>query len=80
MISKQNNQYTMISDLIKNRIWQLKLSFFNRKCYFTGQKLQYKLCYCGRKQIKDSISYRYLNDDIWVSSKEYLKLLKSNIL
>ncbi len=70
----------MISDLIKNRIWQLKFSFFSRKCYFTRQNLRYKLCYCGRKQIRDSISNKYLNDDIWVCSKEYLKLLRSNIL
>lgn len=70
----------MISDIIQGRIWQLKLSLFNRKCYFTGKNLQYKLCYCGRKQIRDSISSRFLNDDIWLCSKEYLKLLKSNIL
>jgi hypothetical protein len=70
----------MISDLIKYRLWKLKWSLFSRKCYITGQNLQFKLCYCGRKQIKDSISYRYLNDDIWLSSKEYLKLLRTNIL
>jgi hypothetical protein len=70
----------MISELIKNRIWQLKWSLLSRKCYFTGQNLQYKLCYCGRKQIRDSISSQYLNDDIWLCSKEYLKLLRSNIL
>jgi hypothetical protein len=70
----------MIFDLIKNRIWQLRLSLFNRKCYFTGQSLQYKLCYCGRKQIRDSISSKYLNDDIWICSKEYLRFLRSDIL
>jgi hypothetical protein len=70
----------MILDLIKNRIWQLKLSLVNRKCYLTGKNLRYKLCYCGRKQIRDSISSKYLNDDIWVCSKEYLRLLRSNIL
>ncbi len=59
----------MIFDSIKNRVWQLKLSLFSRKCYFTGQNLQFKLCYCGRKQIKDTANL------MSVDVKELLKMV-----
>lgn len=77
MMQKLNNQLKMISEITHNREWRLKYSFLNRKCYFSGQSLRLCMCYLGRKKIHNIISKHDNNDDIWISQKEYLNLIKN---
>jgi hypothetical protein len=51
MILKLENQLKMISDIIYDRKWIFKYSILNRKCYFSGQSLQFQPCYLGRKKL-----------------------------
>jgi hypothetical protein len=53
---------------------------FNRKCYFSGQSLRFQPCYVGRKKIRSLLSKRYQNDDIWISKKEYLNMIKNGMV
>jgi len=66
---------------LKNRSWSLRFSFSNRVCYISGKPLQYCLAYRGRKPIKSILSsHKNVHDDIWLSQREYLKLISSNKL
>jgi hypothetical protein len=70
----------MVLKLIKNRDWKLRFSLLKRCCYLSGENLTLKYCYVGRKPIKDIFGNKYLNDDIWISQREYLKMLRNDIL
>ena len=80
MILKLENQSKMISEIIYDREWTLKYCLFNRKCYFSGQSLQFQPCYVGRKKIRSLLSKRYQNDDIWISQKEYLNMIENGVV
>ena len=80
MILKLKNQFPMISEIIYGREWMLKYSLLNRKCYFSGQSLRFQPCYVGRKKIRSLLSKRYQNDDIWISKKQYLKMIKNGMV
>jgi hypothetical protein len=69
----------MVLKFIQNRDWKLRLSLRNRQCYLSGENLRFKYCYFGRKQIRDLFGNRYVNDDIWISQNEYLKMIKSMV-
>ncbi len=69
----------MISEIIQNREWKLKLSFLDRKCYFSGESLKYKLCYVGTKKIHNIVNNNYTKDNIFITQKEYFKILKKNL-
>ena len=63
----------MILKILKNRYWNLKFSFIKRYCYITGDIIWLDLAYRGRKKIYTITHGSYaLNDDIWLSKKEYL--------
>ena len=79
-MSKQNNQSKMTSSILQDRKWSLKYSFLNRKCYFDGQSLQFQLCYLGRKKITNIVNPNYTNDDIWVSKKQFLNMIKNGLV
>lgn len=66
-----------IDNLLKNRHWQLHFSFFKRRCYLTGVSLKFNWAYRGRRKVWYPIlgGGNVLNDDIWLSQKEYLYLL-----
>jgi hypothetical protein len=70
----------MISKIIQDREWKLKLSFLDRKCYFSGESLKYKLCYVGTKKIHNIVNNQYTNDSIYITQKEYFKILKKNLV
>jgi hypothetical protein len=70
----------MISKIVQDREWKLKLSFLDRKCYFSGQSLRFQPCYLGRKKIRSLLSKRYQNDDIWISQKEYLNMIENGMV
>lgn len=80
MISKQKNLLKMISSIIKDRIWSLRYSFRKRNCYFTGQSLWLSPCYLGRKKITNIVNQNYIYDDIWVSKKEFLAMIKNGVV
>ena len=66
----------MINKIIKDRTWSLHFSFLNRKCYISGDTIKFIWAYRGRKKIFNPLlSKHYLNDDMWVTQTEYLKLL-----
>lgn len=62
----------MISYILSNRQWSLKVSFIPRRCYVSDQSLWLRLAYRGRKRIWSIIDNGYtLNDDIWISKEVY---------
>lgn len=66
----------MMDKFFKYRSWNLYFSFYNRKCYISGDSLKWTWSYRGRKKVFNPIlSKYYFNDDLWLSQKEYLKLL-----
>jgi hypothetical protein len=69
----------ILEKILSNRVWDLRLSFINRCCYISGDKLWLKLAYRGRKKIH-SLAYgpQSLNDDVWLGQKEYLYRLSKN--
>lgn len=69
----------MVLKFIQNRDWKLRLSFLKRKCYISGENLRFKYCYFGRKKIRDLFGNKYINDDIWISQTEYLKIIKNMV-
>ena len=78
--SKPKSLFLMISKIIQDREWKLKLSFLDRKCYFSGESLKYKLCYVGTKKIHNIVNNKYTNDTIYITQKEYFKILKKNLI
>ena len=70
----------MILSIVKNREWTLRYCLFDRKCYFTGESLRFKPCYLGRKKIKNIVNPNYENDDIWISKKEYINMIKKGVV
>lgn len=80
MIQKLESQSKMISEITYDREWILKYSFLDRKCYFTGQSLQFQPCYLGRKKIRSILSKRYQNDDIWISKEQYLNMIQNGMV
>lgn len=70
-----------MNNVLKNRYWVLKFSFFSRRCYISGDILRFQWCYRGRKKVWYPIvgGGNYLNDDIWISQNEYLTLLSKGI-
>ena len=79
-ILKPKSLFLMISKIVQDREWKLKLSFLDRKCYFSGESLKYKLCYVGTKKIHNIVNNKYTNDTIYITQKEYLKILKNNLV
>lgn len=66
----------MIRNIFKHRYWTLRFSFYSRKCYISGNNLKWTWSYRGRKKVFNPLlSKYYFNDDLWLSQKEYLKLL-----
>lgn len=66
----------MINKILKDRSWSLHFSFLNRKCYISGDTIKFIWAYRGRKKIFNPMLSKYdLNDDIWITQREYLKLL-----
>lgn len=65
----------MISEIVQDREWKLKLSFLDRKCYFSGESLKYKLCYVGTKKIHNIVNSKYTNrrnglsDSCWSTTR-----------
>ena len=80
MILKLKNQSPMISEIVQGREWKLKLSFLDRKSYFSGESLKYKLCYVGTKKIHNIVNHNYTNDTIYITQNEYLKILRNNLI
>ena len=78
--SKPKSLFLMISKIVQDREWKLKLSFLDRKCYFSGESLKYKLCYVGTKKIHNIVNNQYTNDSIYITQKEYFKILKKNLV
>ena len=78
--SKPKSLFLMISKIVQDREWKLKLSFLDRKCYFSGESLKYKLCYVGTKKIHNIVNNKYTNDSIYITQKEYFKILKKNLV
>jgi len=73
-----NKYLNMHFGWFKNRLWQLKFSFAKRYCYVTGENLQFKLAYRGRRQITNIVCpSQIINDDIWISQSQYLIFLKN---
>lgn len=63
------------------REWSLKLSIKKRFCYISGENLWLKAAYRGRKKIWSIINNgRSINDDIWVSQKEYFNMIRKGKL
>jgi hypothetical protein len=68
-----------LEKILNNRLWDLRLSFIKRYCYITGDSLWLKLAYRGRKKIYSLAYGPYsINDDMWLSQKEYLYRLSKN--
>lgn len=80
MTLKPESRLKMISEITYDRKWILKYSFFNRKCYFSGQSLQFQPCYLGRKKIRSILSKKYENDDIWISKEQYLNMIQNGMV
>lgn len=71
----------MIEKFLKNRHWTFHFSFYDRRCYLSGNSIKWCWAYRGRKKIFNPIlSKYYLNDDLWLSQKEYLKLLSKGAI
>lgn len=67
--------------ILKDRVWNLHFSFLNRHCYISGQNIKWGWAYRGRKKIFNPfISKYYLNDDIWITQNEYLKLISKGVI
>ena len=66
-----------IDSLLSNRLWQLHFSFLKRNCYISGVPLKFQWAYRGRKKLWYPVLYgdKAINDDLWLSQKEYLYLL-----
>jgi hypothetical protein len=47
---------------------------------FSGESLKYKLCYVGTKKIHNIVNNQYTNDSIYITQKEYFKILKKNLV
>lgn len=68
-----------LEKILNNRFWDLRLSLVKRYCYITGDNLWLKLAYRGRKKIYSLAYGSYsINDDMWLSQKEYLYRLSKN--
>lgn len=80
MTLKPESRLKMISEITYDRKWILKYSFLNRKCYFSGQSLQFQPCYLGRKKIRSVLSKKYENDDIWISKEQYLNMIQNGMV
>jgi hypothetical protein len=66
-------------NILGGRFWVLRLSIMKRHCYISGDTLWLKLGYRGRKKIYSLAHGPYsINDDIWLSQKEYLSRLSKN--
>lgn len=66
-------------NILGGRFWGLRLSLMKRYCYISGDTLWLKLAYRGRKKIYSLAYGPYsINDDIWLSQKEYLYRLSKN--
>jgi len=67
----------MLDKILKDRFWSHQFSFLKRRCYITGKPLRFKWGYRGRKKIWFPVLLggNSLNDDIWLSTEEYLVLL-----
>lgn len=70
----------MIPDrILLRRFWELRFSYRKRYCYISGENIWFKLAYRGRKKIYSLAHGPYsINDDIWLSQKEYLYRLSKN--
>jgi hypothetical protein len=63
------------------REWSLNLSLKRRLCYVSGENLWFKIAYRGRKKIWSIIDNgRSINDDIWISQKEYFNMIRKGKL
>jgi hypothetical protein len=63
------------------REWSLNLSFKRRLCYISGENLWFKIAYRGRKKVWSIIDNgRSINDDIWISQKEYFNMIRKGKL
>jgi hypothetical protein len=65
---------TSLNKILRNRLWYLRFSFKQRRCYISGNSLWCSLAYKG---VKPNTSYL---DDMWLSKKEYLQNLSYNNL
>lgn len=80
MMLKQNNLSKMTLSILKNRDWSLRFCFYKRNSYLSGKSLQFKLCYLGRKKIINIVNSNYVNDDIWITKKEFLSMIKNGVV
>lgn len=71
-----NKFTTMHFGWLLNRSWSLRFSFSKRICYLTGENIQFKFAYRGRKYIQSIMSRnKSTHDDIWISQRSYLNLI-----
>lgn len=79
MLGLRNDKFvTSHFGWLKNRVWSLRPSFSKRVCYITGENIQFKMAYRGRKPIRSIMSRNKISyDDIWICSQEYINLILS---
>ena len=78
-MQKLTKYNTMNFGWLKNRYWDLKLSINKRSCYISGENIQFKFAYRGRKPIRTIFSgNKVIYDDVWISQKAYSDLILLN--